>query len=79
MELSALSFVEVVHEFSDECELFEGGGEDGILAEVYLVLVDLEAFTGLEESEGALGTAFLLGLFLHSDYNLMFKSITMGK
>jgi hypothetical protein len=78
MELPTLSFVEVVHEFCDEGELFEGGGEDGVLAEVYLVLVDLEAFAGLEEGEGAPGTTFLLGLFLHAaDYNLMFKSITI--
>ena len=77
MELSALSFIEVVHEFGYQCELLERGGEDGVFAEIYLVLVYLEAFTGLEECEGAAGASFLLGLFLHLDYNLMFKSNPM--
>lgn len=44
MELALLGFSEVVHEFSEEGELFEGGGEDGILAEVDLVFIEFEAF-----------------------------------
>lgn len=60
MELASLSLIEVVHEFCDEGELFEGGGEDGVLAEVYLVLVYLKTLTCLEQCEGASISALFL-------------------
>ena len=64
MEIFALWLCEVVHEFSEEGELLMGGGEDGVLAEVDFVLVELEALPCLEDMEGA---ALLLSLFLHSN------------
>lgn len=51
MELSSLSLIEVIHQLSDEGELLERRCEDGVLAEVYLVFVDLQALMGLEEGK----------------------------
>lgn len=53
MELASLCLFEIVHKLSDERELLEGGGEDGVLAEINLVFVDLEALARLEYRESA--------------------------
>jgi hypothetical protein len=51
MKLSPLSFIEVIHQFSNQCELFERRGEDGILAKVDFIFVYLQAFMSLKESK----------------------------
>ena len=46
VEVPLLGFGEVVEEFDIEGELLEGGGEDGVLAEVDSGFVDLQALLG---------------------------------
>jgi len=53
MELPSLCLFEIVHKLGDERELLERGGEDGVLAEIYLAFVDLEALARLEHCESA--------------------------
>ena len=65
VKILALSFDEVVHEFELEGELFVRGGKDGVLAEVELVLVDLEALYSLKNMKSA---PFVLALLLHQIY-----------
>jgi len=64
VEFPFLSFPKVVHQFGNERELLETGGEDGVLAKVDLVLVQLQAFGSVDEDESFL-EMFLLALFLH--------------
>lgn len=65
MELASLCLFEIVHKLGDERELLEGGGEDGILAEINLVFVDLEALARLEYRESAPHRHLLLWFIFH--------------
>lgn len=67
MEFSALCFGEIVEEIGNDWELFVGGGEDGIFAEVDFVFVEFEALACVEKGE-AFWLDFIFSLFFHYYY-----------
>lgn len=67
MELLPLTFPEVVKKLDEDGELFMGGGEDRILAEVDFIFIQFEALAGMKDGEG-FGWIFFLAFFFHYNY-----------